>query len=158
MKLPVDLSTETTSRVDQIERNSGSVLICTVTGNFMPSLGQMSNKEIVMNVAVLGILVVTIFVNLVACTISSALCVASSKKYIDLNYSKAHKTFSTEEWDITKKFNFDELKEYVTKYWVMAKTNRPQFLVARSATCIALEVICVFIAVILILIELVTLS
>ena len=64
MKLPVDLSTETTSRVDQMEKNSGSVLIFTVTGNFMPSLGQMSNKEIVMNVAALNILVVTILVNL----------------------------------------------------------------------------------------------
>ncbi|KAK9927535.1 hypothetical protein M0R45_024716 [Rubus argutus] len=64
IKLSVDLNTAMPSRQDQLAKLSSSVLVCTVMGNSMPSLGAMENEEIMMNVIAFGILVITLIVNI----------------------------------------------------------------------------------------------
>ncbi|MQL77865.1 hypothetical protein Taro_010295 [Colocasia esculenta] len=63
-KLTVDLNTSMPRAADQLTKLSGTILICTVTANFMPSLGDMDDSEIVSNVVALGILVITVVVNI----------------------------------------------------------------------------------------------
>ncbi|KAK2632466.1 hypothetical protein EUGRSUZ_L01523 [Eucalyptus grandis] len=59
VKLCVDLNTPMARRKEQLAKLSSSVLICTVMGNSMPSLGSMENKELRSNVIALAILVIT---------------------------------------------------------------------------------------------------
>ncbi|XP_043687933.1 uncharacterized protein LOC122639167 [Telopea speciosissima] len=63
-KLPVDLNTSMPSRQDQLSKLSGTVLICIVIADFMPSLGTMSNPELLSNVVAVGLLVITVVVNI----------------------------------------------------------------------------------------------
>ncbi|XP_047953209.1 uncharacterized protein LOC125199099 [Salvia hispanica] len=60
MKLPLDLTTLDLSVNDKFARISSLVLMSTAMSNFMTSLGSMEDNEIVLNMAALGILVVTI--------------------------------------------------------------------------------------------------
>ncbi|XP_042513415.1 uncharacterized protein LOC122088281 [Macadamia integrifolia] len=63
-KFPVDLNTSMPSRQDQLSKLSGTVLICVAIANFMPSLGTMSNPELLSNVVAVGLLVITVVVNI----------------------------------------------------------------------------------------------
>ncbi|KAG6384981.1 hypothetical protein SASPL_153804 [Salvia splendens] len=60
MKLPLDLTALDLSVNDKFARISSLVLMSTAVSNFMTSLGSMEDNEIVLNMAALGILVVTI--------------------------------------------------------------------------------------------------
>ncbi|CAN6712590.1 unnamed protein product [Malus baccata var. baccata] len=64
IKLSVDLNTPMPGYQDQLAKLSSSVLICTVMGNTMPSLGVMKNTEIMMNTIAFKILVITLIVNI----------------------------------------------------------------------------------------------
>ncbi|KAK4365207.1 hypothetical protein RND71_016565 [Anisodus tanguticus] len=63
-KLSVDLNTSMPRRQDQLTKLSSAALICTVIANFMPSLGLVENKELLMNIMALGIFVITAIVNI----------------------------------------------------------------------------------------------
>ncbi|RWR78217.1 hypothetical protein CKAN_00674000 [Cinnamomum micranthum f. kanehirae] len=63
-KLPVDLNASMPRPEDQLEKLSGTVLICTVMGNLMTSLGKMDGPQLIANVIAVGILVVTVIVNI----------------------------------------------------------------------------------------------
>ncbi|KAI7979438.1 hypothetical protein LOK49_Contig336G00004 [Camellia lanceoleosa] len=73
--------------------------------------------------------------------------VATTKKYLELKYSEIHKEALREQ--IGKKITVEKLKENVNKYWMMAETGSPQFVMARSVTCSASGVICLMTALIL---------
>ncbi|THG08700.1 hypothetical protein TEA_005512 [Camellia sinensis var. sinensis] len=73
--------------------------------------------------------------------------VATTKKYLELKYSEIHKEALREQ--IGKKITVEKLKENVNKYWMMAETGSPQFMMARSVTCSASGVICLMTALIL---------
>ena len=62
-KLSVDLNTSIPRCQDQLSKLSRTMLMCTVMGNFMVSIGTMENREIFSNVIALGILVITLEVN-----------------------------------------------------------------------------------------------
>ncbi|KAG6386589.1 hypothetical protein SASPL_151755 [Salvia splendens] len=64
MKLPVDLTSLETTSKEKLTRISSVVLMSTAMSNFMTSLGAMENTEIVLNMAALGILVITIAGNI----------------------------------------------------------------------------------------------
>ncbi|KAK9927537.1 hypothetical protein M0R45_024718 [Rubus argutus] len=64
IKLSVDLNTPMPNSHDQLAKLSSSVFICTAMANSMPSLGAMENEEMFMNVIALGILVITLIVNI----------------------------------------------------------------------------------------------
>ncbi|KAF8032833.1 hypothetical protein BT93_D1652 [Corymbia citriodora subsp. variegata] len=168
VKLSVDLNTPMPRRQEQLAKLSSSVLICTVMGNSMPSLGAMENKELLSNVIALAILVITAIVNicmqlgtgviytywrehafvmflmlLLLMTLSfSAAMVPTTKCYLEMKYCKKHELTLKESlgrsWDNV----FDKLKEDLLKYGMMAHTCNPQFVVGRSVTCAASGALC----------------
>ncbi|XWS61976.1 hypothetical protein CRYUN_Cryun07bG0171100 [Craigia yunnanensis] len=170
IKLSIDLNTPMPRGQDQLAKLSSTALICTVMGNSMPSLGTMENKEIFTNIIALGILVVTVIVNiciqlgtgviyvfcmehaiimflmlvLLVVLSFSALTVPTIKNYLELKYKKkyeiAHKECSKS--NETGKTVEEKLKEGLLKYWMMAHTGSPQFVMGRSVTCTASGALC----------------
>ncbi|CAI9773782.1 unnamed protein product [Fraxinus pennsylvanica] len=179
LKLPVDLTARMWAGIDRLAKVSSLILMSTAIGNFMPSLGSMNDKEILMNVTALGILVLTVIVNVcvqivqmrrfldrrimfveeivalifmflqLVMLVSSAITVPTMKKYLKSKYREMLKMASDEEQVERKKLTIDQLRAMVKKYWVMAETSCPQFVIARSATCTASGVICLLIALVL---------
>ncbi|XVF51721.1 hypothetical protein PTKIN_Ptkin04bG0207400 [Pterospermum kingtungense] len=170
VKLSVDLNTPMPRGQDQLAKLSSTALICTVMGNSMPSIGTMENKEIFMNIMALGILVITVIANvciqlgtgviyvfymehaiilflmlvLLVVLSFSALTVPTIKQLLELKYKKKHEmahkecTVSIE----TSKTVEEKLREDLVKYWMMAHTSSPQFVMARSVTCTASGALC----------------
>ncbi|MQM18852.1 hypothetical protein Taro_051849 [Colocasia esculenta] len=60
-KIPVDLNTPMPHAVDQLTKLSGTVLICTATANFLPSLG---DSNVLSNVLAVATLIITVVVNI----------------------------------------------------------------------------------------------
>ncbi|CAI9273890.1 unnamed protein product [Lactuca saligna] len=63
IKLPNGLTDLTPSHVDRIAKLGGLSFMCTIMANLLPSLATMENKELVSNMIALGILVITLAVN-----------------------------------------------------------------------------------------------
>ncbi|KAL8103204.1 uncharacterized protein LOC141677647 [Apium graveolens] len=172
-KLSVDLNTSMPRSQDQLAKLSSTVFICTIMGNFMPSLGTMENQELLMNIMALGILVLTSIANiciqlgtgviyvfwkehvfvmvmmlvLLAILCSSALAVPSTKSYLRMKYSKIHKIAVSECSENTDVPLVKKLRENLSKCWMMAHTCDPQFVVGRLATCTASGAFCLLTAV-----------
>ncbi|XP_042948552.1 uncharacterized protein LOC122281264 [Carya illinoinensis] len=168
IKLSVDLNTSMPGRWDQLAKLSNSVFICTVMSNSMPSLGTMENNEMFTNILALGILVITVIVNiciqlatgviyvfwkehalilfimlvLLLLLSFSALTVPNTKQYLELKYTKKHQLALKEGLNQTGKPVVDKLREDLMKYWMMAHTGSPQFVVGRSVTCTASGAFC----------------
>ncbi|KAM5572869.1 hypothetical protein ABKV19_012760 [Rosa sericea] len=175
IKLSVDLNTAMPSRQDQLAKLSSSVLVCTVMGNSMPSLGAMENEELFMNVMAFGILVVTLIVNICiqlatgaifvfwkehACVMFimlvllimlsfSALTVPICKHYLEHKYNKRNQLALKQSSNETGKRLVCKIREDLMKYWMMAHTSSPQFVMGRSATCTASGAICLLSSLIL---------
>ncbi|XP_011072150.1 uncharacterized protein LOC105157439 [Sesamum indicum] len=175
MKLPVDFTSSTQGNNDKLARVSSLVFMSTAMGNFVTSLGSMEDYDIVLNLAALGILVVTVagnvcihnaqmrgfldvigtlaedigssvFMLLLLVTLcSSALMDPTAKKYIESGYQEMHKRVSNEKVDWGK-FTINELRVVVRRYWVMAETGSPQFVVGRSVTCVMSGWMCLLMA------------
>ncbi|KAK9141165.1 hypothetical protein Scep_010846 [Stephania cephalantha] len=62
-KIPVDLTTEMPSALDQLSKLTGTTLICISMGFLMPSLGINGESESWTNMLALSILVVTVVIN-----------------------------------------------------------------------------------------------
>ncbi|KAJ0566571.1 hypothetical protein HanOQP8_Chr06g0218311 [Helianthus annuus] len=60
MKLPVDLSSNMPTMMDQTAKLGGLAFMCTMMSNFMHSLASMDNKPLLANVIGLSILVITL--------------------------------------------------------------------------------------------------
>ncbi|XP_028054730.1 uncharacterized protein LOC114258924 [Camellia sinensis] len=116
MKMPLDVSGDMYGGSDQLVKLSNTVMMCIAIGSFMPSLGPMDDKDI--------------FTNIIA-----LVTVATTKKHLELKYSEIHKEALREQ--IGKKITVEKLKENVNKYWMMAETGSPQFVMACSVTCSA---------------------
>ncbi|KAH7836288.1 hypothetical protein Vadar_034340 [Vaccinium darrowii] len=173
-KLPVDLTTAMWRQTDRLAKLSSTVFVNTVMGNFLTSFASMDNNASLMNVVALGILVITIIVNaciqmatlainfsiwaeeifVISCmlfsfvTLSfSVLTVPTTKRCLELKYDRLHKTISNgEKLEKTEKLIDQKLKEVVEKYWVMAETSSPQFVMARSVTSATSGIICLLTA------------
>lgn len=119
MKLPVDLTSDMKGVDDKLTRVSSLVLMSIAMSNLMMSMGSMKDNELILNIAALGILVITVAVNVcirnvqlssfpdvqntlaeeVGSTVVMlvALCclafiVPSAKRYIELKYNEMHKS------------------------------------------------------------------
>ncbi|KAG8388708.1 hypothetical protein BUALT_Bualt02G0153500 [Buddleja alternifolia] len=175
MKLPIDLTTQMCDVTDRLAKLSSIVFLSTSMLNFMTSLGSMTNKDILMNVVALGVLVITVTANVsiqvfqlhvylhsrlvfyeeilaICCMLlllvmfcSSALMISSAKRYMETKYKELHK----DHIERSKVVTSDELRVLVEKYWVMAETSSPQFIIARSMTCTASGVVGLLNAIIL---------
>ncbi|XP_040987836.1 uncharacterized protein LOC121235558 [Juglans microcarpa x Juglans regia] len=150
-KLSVDLNTSMPRRQDQLAKLSSTILVCTVMGNSMPSLGTMENSDMFMNIVALGILVITVIVNvciqlatgviyvfwgehvfimfimivLLLLLSFSALTVPNTKQYLELKYNKRHQLALKEGSNEIGKSVVDKLRKDLMKYWVMAHTGSP---------------------------------
>lgn len=168
VKLSVDLNTSMPGRDDQLAKLSSSVLICTIMGNSIPSLGIMENQEIMMNIIALGILVVTVLVNISIQLVTgaiylfwmehvismflmlllflflsfSAMTVPVTKRYFQIKYSKKYEMARKEACKDMNIAAVNRLREDLRKYWMMAQTSCPQFVMGRSVTCTASGAIC----------------
>ncbi|KAL0318483.1 UNVERIFIED_CONTAM: hypothetical protein Sangu_2004500 [Sesamum angustifolium] len=183
MKLPVDLTTRMWATTDRLAKVSSMIFMSTAMGNFMTCLGSMDDKDILMNVTALGILVITVIANvcvqiiqmrrflfgrkmfaeeilaaasmllLLVMVASSAVMVPATKRYLESKYHEMLKMASDEQFlESMEEGNlvFDKLRLRIQKYWVMAETSSPQFVIARSVTCTASGFVCLFTALILV--------
>ncbi|KAK4394714.1 hypothetical protein Sango_1625700 [Sesamum angolense] len=183
MKLPVDLTTRMWATTDRLAKVSSMIFMSTAMGNFMTCLGSMDDKDILMNVTALGILVITVTANvcvqiiqmrrflfgrkmfaeeilaaasmllLLVIVASSAVMVPATKRYLESKYHEMLKMASDEQFlESMEEGNlvFDKLRLRIQKYWVMAETSSPQFVIARSVTCTASGFVCLFTALILV--------
>ncbi|XP_058106286.1 uncharacterized protein LOC131249492 [Magnolia sinica] len=172
-KLPVDLNTSMPRREEQLAKLSGSILICTTMGNFMTSLGTMEDSEMLSNVFALAIFVITVVVNvsiqmgtgviyaflpehtvilffmiiLLVVLVSSSLTVPTAKQLLEKQYDKKQVLVS-DGVDNAEASNVDKSKEAVKKYWMLAHTSSPQYVLGRLATCTASGAFCLLSALI----------
>ncbi|XP_047942874.1 uncharacterized protein LOC125189663 [Salvia hispanica] len=178
MKLPIDLTDVDITYDDKNARIGSVVLMSTAMSNFMTSLGAMENNEIVLNMAALGILVITIAGNeiihlfkmqssvtlellpemvisvVIMFSFLSTLCCMSlmapgAKRYIGLKYNEMRELVSNRQVEWGR-FIVDEVENMVKAYWVMAQTSRSQFVLARSSVSCISGLLFVFIALLLV--------
>ncbi|XP_049372988.1 uncharacterized protein LOC125837959 [Solanum verrucosum] len=168
VKLPLDLNNPMPGKIDQMAKLSSVVFMSTAMANFMPSLALMDNKDILMGMTALGILVITLVVNvcielgtgiiysektehivvmlsmvfLFVIMCFSALTVPTIKSYLELEYRERGNMIEIDDLVDGEKPVEVKLKENLSKFFVMAKTGNPQFVMARSATCAACCAIC----------------
>ncbi|CAI9777569.1 unnamed protein product [Fraxinus pennsylvanica] len=170
VKLSMDLTTPMKSTLDQTAKTTSTAFLCVSTTHFMPSLGSMRDGEILVNLTALGILIVTLTVNVIIQKFtgvieddfqgvnmvialmnvyafivlsSSALTVFTSKRYLEHKYNELQTKIPVEEPQGDELMDFDWLKSRVKKYWVMAEAGNPQFNMARSEASGVLFAICV---------------
>ncbi|KAL0368314.1 UNVERIFIED_CONTAM: hypothetical protein Scaly_1050300 [Sesamum calycinum] len=178
LKLPVDLTTNMWAVTDRLAKVSSLAFMSTATANFVTSLGSMGDQDIIMNVTALSILVITVFVDvfiqiaemrpfihrhlifpeevlvavfmilLLFLLVSSAIMVLSTKRYLDGKYQEMHSAVLSQELRDMRQVTTQGLRALVKKYWVMAKTSNPQFVIAGSAICTACGLICALVFVI----------
>lgn len=177
MKLPLDLNSSMPGQADQLVKLSSSVFLCTIMGNYLPSLGALHDEGILSNVVALAILVITLVVNigieldtgviyhdlwveyilvsyflmvLLVILCFSAVAVPTTKKYLEWKYRELHRVaFYRPEGSKGRLIRVEKLIEDVRKYWMMVQTGNPQFVLARSVTCAAAGVVCLLAASIL---------
>ncbi|CAH1442201.1 unnamed protein product [Lactuca virosa] len=164
-KLTVDLSNDISRNLEIILAKSVSIMfLATMLANFLPSLGLMNDKELLLNTMALCILLYTIhvkmwiqfitaWVNLAALfillillipwPISVALTVSASRRLLQQRYKELHSLASNHQ-----QINFSNklLICYVKKYWMMADTGNPQFAIACSPVSSVFGVICSLLA------------
>ncbi|KAL2243718.1 uncharacterized protein LOC105157443 [Sesamum indicum] len=178
MKLPMDLNTYLLYQADWHAKICSLIFMSISMSNFMSSLGSMTDKEILMNTVALGILVITIVVNMCIQTfqlhgyfhkdmmimalnytilmllslagfLSSAISLPTSKRSLESKYQEMHQVAMREDGIVKKMQGVKIDKRMIDgmkKYWVMAETSNPQFVMARSIFCTASNVICLFAA------------
>ncbi|XP_076953832.1 uncharacterized protein LOC143628034 [Bidens hawaiensis] len=64
MKLPMDLNNSMPKSVDQAAKLGSMAFMCTMMANLLPSLATMDSKELLTNIIALGVLVITLVVNI----------------------------------------------------------------------------------------------
>ncbi|XP_024984256.1 uncharacterized protein LOC112520189 [Cynara cardunculus var. scolymus] len=168
MKLPVDLTTNISNDDAFIYpnwsiRSTSIYFLLTMLANFLPSLGGMDDKELFTNIIALGILIITIIVNMfiqlavihdflklyvIDMSIITifllwpfwvAFTVPASTRILEYQYEEMHRsTLDCQEI----KFSPKELTHYVKKYWMIAETGNPQFVIASSPICSASGLVC----------------
>ena len=173
LKLPVDLTTNMTAAIDRLAKISSLALTSIAVANFVPSLGCMTDRDILVNVAALTILILTVIADfciqiigtwscldhclllpeeilalglmllLVLVLVSMASMALTAKKCLETKYQENHNRSAKDECsDKEEEAVVEKLRKMVEKYWVMAETGSPQFVIARSSACASAGVIC----------------
>ncbi|KAL7618590.1 hypothetical protein Lser_V15G01833 [Lactuca serriola] len=165
-KLLVDLSTNVSDNHENIAKCVSIMFLITMLANFLPSLGLMNDKELLLNTVALCILILTINVNmwiqvivaqsslvswttifllilLIPWPFSVALTGSASRRALQQRYKELHSLASNGQ---EIKFSSKGLKRYVKQYWMMADTGNPQFVIACSAVSCAFGDVCLVLA------------
>ncbi|PWA39180.1 hypothetical protein CTI12_AA575050 [Artemisia annua] len=109
MKIPLDLTTNMSDNDEEwIGKIVSIIFLVTMLANFLPSLGLMDDKELL--------------VNMVA-------WIPASRRILEHKYKELHGLAS---YPQEIKFSYEELEHNVKKYWMMAETGNPQFAIACS--------------------------
>ncbi|KAJ0511821.1 hypothetical protein HanPSC8_Chr11g0498751 [Helianthus annuus] len=165
MKLPVDLTTKMSTIEVSTSKNCSISFLITMIANFLPSLGLMNDKELLMNIVALEILVVTVIVNILIQTYTDALFVpfipvlifpilwpfsvamatSTFRKKLEHQYNESQRLVSCRQ---EKKFSYKQLRSYVKKYWMMVESCDPQLVIAYSPISSACGDICLGLAII----------
>ncbi|GFP87483.1 hypothetical protein PHJA_000892000 [Phtheirospermum japonicum] len=126
---------------------ASGILVITISGNICINIFQVRHyyaakltlgEKIVSTVFMLLLLVIFC---------STAVMVPMAKRYIESQYNQMHKRISNER--LVKghgNFTTDELRLAVRRYWMMAESGSPQFVIARSVTCVTSGVMCLLMA------------
>ncbi|KAM0020689.1 hypothetical protein Hdeb2414_s0025g00669851 [Helianthus debilis subsp. tardiflorus] len=197
MKLPVDLTGPMPGVVDQLAKLGSMAFMCNMMANLLPSLAAMDRNGILANVTALGVLVITLVVNVciqiqtgvvvsnggeaakilqmistgdyapkellvsnkVTCStiaiiysalllllliihICSSLAVLKSKEIIELHYQQRHEEASSDVQESYRTYLTPErLYAHVKKYWIMAGSSSPEYMIPCSVTTTASGVI-----------------
>ncbi|XP_057808828.1 uncharacterized protein LOC131023298 [Salvia miltiorrhiza] len=179
LKLPIDLTTNMTAVTDRLAKISSLALMSTAMANLVPSLGSMRDADILINVTALSIFIVTVvndvciqivgtrsflhhrvllpeeILALILMLIlllvlgSTAVMVLTTKKCLETKYQERHNFAESQEFSDIGAAVVDKLRNLVNKYWVMAETSSPQFVITRSSACASAGVICLANALIL---------
>ncbi|KAG6384795.1 hypothetical protein SASPL_153613 [Salvia splendens] len=172
LKLPVDLTTSMTAAIDRLAKISSLALASTAVANFVPSLGSMTDRDILVNVTALTILIFTVVADfciqavgtrscldhrllfpeeiialglmllLVLVLVSTAVMALTAKKCLETKYQEKHNLAVSQEYSAVQEEVVEKMRNLVNKYWVMAETSSPQFVIARSSACASAGVIC----------------
>ncbi|KAI3714110.1 hypothetical protein L1987_72700 [Smallanthus sonchifolius] len=167
MKLPVDLNDPMPGDGDQLAKLASMPFMSTMIANLMPSLASMDDKQLSENVIGLIILVITIIVNLLIqiqtgvldiillpyiflgvmlylliVFTSLALTTPVSKHILEIKYQAARKRASKDIHARTRMSTVEELIQCVRRYFIMAGTCSPQFVMATTPLCSAAGIIC----------------
>lgn len=169
MKLTVDLNTPMEGTNDQLSKLSSTIFVSTAMGNCLTSLGTMDDQEMSMSIMALVILVITAIINvcieiranvadyslrteyilatifmliMLLIFVSSALAVPTVQEHIKAKYQEIDQTALDDEKGQRGTFSAENVKSVIRRYWVMAATGNPQFVMARSATCTTCGAIC----------------
>ncbi|XP_019173198.1 PREDICTED: uncharacterized protein LOC109168601 [Ipomoea nil] len=168
-KLTADLTTPMLSFEDNLTKISGTVFFVLAMGNAFTSLGSKNDKDILNNITALSILVITSLVDLciqlstgaldfwlfpeiiyaivflcfmIITLVCSALAVPAIKKRADSKYQKLGKQM--ESGQQRHPHTVEELRLSISKYWVMAVSGSPRFLMERLVTFVFMSIICMF--------------
>ncbi|XP_019149836.1 PREDICTED: uncharacterized protein LOC109146636 [Ipomoea nil] len=170
-KLALDLNNPMPGSFDQFSKLSSVIFMATSMANFTPSLGAMNNKDVLLNMTALVILLITLLVNvsiqlgtgliflfrvelvLAVCFAfllfwmmsCSALVVPTTKMILERKYLEISEMIAYENLE----GGGVKLREAVIKYWLMAESSNPQYVMVRSPACFASSVISCLSAVVL---------
>ncbi|KAH6770637.1 hypothetical protein C2S52_015440 [Perilla frutescens var. hirtella] len=130
-----------------------AILVVTVVANFCVQVIQMrqfldGRKMFAEEIAAAGFMLLSLLM-----VISSAIMVPATKTYLESKYHEMMKMASDEQILESMEegdFIFDKLRHMMNKYWVMAETSSPQFVIARSVTCTASGIISMMTALVLV--------
>ncbi|XP_057765968.1 uncharacterized protein LOC130986547 [Salvia miltiorrhiza] len=122
----------------------------------MPSLGSMNDNELLPNMVAVAVLVITVTANVaihiielqryqqkaiipsimmllsLVMLVSMALSVSTMKRSLKWKYQEKHREALEEEEEEEEEMKMDDQRRRMMKYWVMAESSCPQFVVARS--------------------------
>ncbi|KAL7610846.1 hypothetical protein Lser_V15G10892 [Lactuca serriola] len=93
-----------------------------------------------MNVAYIYVAMLLFFLVIL---ISSAIIVPTSKQILQLKYQATMKTTLINDQYPNETFAIEKLREHMKRYWIMAETGSPQFVMANNPLSFASGVICV---------------
>nr|GMC80725.1 uncharacterized protein LOC109168601 [Ipomoea batatas]GME08509.1 uncharacterized protein LOC109168601 [Ipomoea batatas] len=165
-KLTGDLTSLMWSPNDNFVKITTTAFLTMAMCHFFTQLASMTDKDILINVTSLGILVITAIVDLCIqlgtgvldyslfpgiifsivllfsmfmIIVSTALAVPAIKKCADLKYQKLVSQIEVVEWQ--QQHTVEELRLSVSKYWVMAASGSPHLLVKRLVTLLLTGVV-----------------
>ncbi|KAG6422137.1 hypothetical protein SASPL_118700 [Salvia splendens] len=173
MKLPMDINTVMiNSETDTSAKFTSLLFMFTALNIVMPSLGSMNDKDLLTSCVGLALLVVTITANIAIHTIEVqrflsramipsvamlvslamlvclALSVSAMKRSLKQKYEEKHREALEKEEELVESFKMDDQRRQMMKYWVMAESSCPQFVIARSCVCAASSMITSFFGII----------
>ncbi|KAI3790535.1 hypothetical protein L2E82_03645 [Cichorium intybus] len=101
--------------------------------------GYDPTTPVIKRIAIIYVAMLLILLIIHAC---SSLAILKSKQILESKYQAARETaLKDQELQQQGRLTFDQLKQHVRKYWIMAATGDPQFLTACSVTSCASGVI-----------------